>query len=325
MNYYERIDRSVSFIESHLDEDLSIEDTADAAYMSMSSFYRMFLSITGYTVKEYIRKRRLACAAGELFREPQLRVIDAAVKYGYATPDAFTRAFREEFAMNPSDMRNRRKRLPSPEFRRITIMDDYFETEIGKSLDAYPDIKLLKKLPDMETACFKYFGTDPETHAFERMKAWIQQNGIRFNAKNADGKNAYRIFGFNNPDPADPETAETYGYEVCVTVTRTQFEKLPDEPAYGGQVTYPAVMRKKITGGTFAVISIKRDGNRDIGTEIMRGWKRFTAWLTLSRYEWDGRQYLEEHLGFSGDDEHTGGVDLYLPVRLRSAELQSQK
>jgi AraC family transcriptional regulator len=315
MNYYERIDRSVSFIESHLAECFSIEDAADAAYMSVSNFYRMFLSIAGFTVKEYIRRRRIASAAEELRTRPGIRIIDAAVKYGYTSADAFTRTFREEFGMNPSELRNNADALYLKGLRRISIMDEYFELNDGDIVKAYPDIKLLKKLPDMKVACYKYFGPDPENHAFAEMKKWVMQNGIRFNAKNENGESAYRLFGFNNPDPSNPESDETYGYEVCVTIDDGLYGKLNDAPAYGSHEKYPEVMRKTIAGGMFAVVSIKRDEHNDIGTGIMKGWQRFSKWLELSRYMWDQRQYLEEHLGFSDENEHTGGVDLYMPVR----------
>ena len=315
MNYYERIDRSVSFIESHLAENFSIEDAADAAYMSVSHFYRMFLSIAGFTVKEYIRRRRIACAAEELNADPGIRIIDTAVKYGYTSADAFTRAFREEFGMNPSELRNCTDTQFLKGFRRISIMDEYFELTGGDIVKDYPDIKLLKKLQDMKVACYKSFGPEPENHAFAEMKKWVMKNGIRFNAKNENGESAYRIFGFNNPDPTNPASDETYGYEVCVTIDDGLYERLHDAPEYGSHEDYPEVMRKTIYGGMFAVVSIKRDEHNDVGTGIMKGWQRFSTWLELSRYMWDSRQYLEEHLGFSDDNEHTGGVDLYMPVR----------
>ena len=324
MNYYERIGRSIVFIENHLDEDFSVEYAAREACMSMSNFYRMFLSIAGFTVKEYVRRRRLACAAAALCTEPESRVIDIAIKYGYTSADGFSRSFRDEFGLKPSEMKahfvavgveGSRKKLRIKGLRRINIMDEYFELNDKELLEQYPDIKLLKKLPQMKVACFKYFGPDPETHAFANMKEWIRQNGIRFNAKDENGESAYRIFGFNNPDPSLPGSDEAYGYEVCVTIDQDLYQTLKDAPVYGEHENYSEVMRKVLPGGMYAVVSIKRDGDGDIGTNIMRGWQRFAKWMELSKYIWGGQQYLEEHLGFSDDDEHTGGVDLYMPVQ----------
>lgn len=313
MNYYERIGRSIEFIENNLDEDFSVEDAAAEAYMSVSNFYRMFISIAGFTAKEYVRRRRLACAASELESDPKAKVLDLAIKYGYAGADAFTRSFKKEFGITPSSVRKHvpvdgRDKRENPQqygLRRLRIMDEYFELKDKELLEAYPDIKVLKKLPSMLTACYKHYGPEPERHAFGKMGEWIRKNV----------KGAYRIFGFNNPDPADPESGETYGYEVCVTIDTELYAGLQDAPSYGLSESYPDIRRKTLSGGMFAVVSIKRDQGGDIGTNIMRGWQRFNKWMKLGRYVWGGQQYLEEHLGFTDEGEHIGGVDLYMPVR----------
>ena len=322
MNYYERIGRSIVFIENNLEEEFSIEQAAQEAFMSMSNFYRMFMSIAGFTVKEYIRRRRLSKAYEDLRSQKDLRVLDAAVKYGYTSADAFTRSFREEFGINPSELQKGTDKAEScskeknPKgLRRINIMDEYFELQDKKLLEEYPDIKLLKKLEPMKTACFKYFGKDCEQHAFEEMKKWIDANGILFNKKDDNGQSAYRIFGFNNPDPSNPEGDETYGYEVCITIDDELYRTLQDAPYYGLHESYPSVMRKTLNGGMFAVVSIKRESGVDLGYNIMRGWQRFNKWMELSKYIWGGQQYLEEHLDFSDEGEHVGGVDLYMPIQ----------
>lgn len=61
--------------------------------------------VTGYTFAEYIRNRRLYLAAREM-QETDLKVIDAAVKYGYESPDAFARAFRRFHGFAPSQLGN---------------------------------------------------------------------------------------------------------------------------------------------------------------------------------------------------------------------------
>lgn len=61
--------------------------------------------ITGYTVAEYIRNRRLTLAAQELAISPRTRVIDTALKYGYDSPEAFAKAFRRAHGTTPSAAR----------------------------------------------------------------------------------------------------------------------------------------------------------------------------------------------------------------------------
>ena len=73
----------------------------------------------------------------------------------------------------------------------------------------------------------------------------------------------------------------------------------------------------QLEGGLFAVISIERSKDEELGEGIMRGWKRFSRWLEGSKYAYGDAQWLEEHLGFGDAFDHIGGVELYMPVQLK--------
>ena len=79
MNYYERIQKSIDFMEDNLENDIKVEEIAKEAYMSVSSFYRIFFAITGYQAKEYLINRRISRASKDL-KEEQAKVIDIAMK-----------------------------------------------------------------------------------------------------------------------------------------------------------------------------------------------------------------------------------------------------
>ncbi len=68
---------------------------AVTAYASSFHFQRTFHVLTGVTVTEYMRKRRLTLAAPELCTSPTLKVVDVALKYGYESPESFTKACRK--------------------------------------------------------------------------------------------------------------------------------------------------------------------------------------------------------------------------------------
>lgn len=117
-------------------------------------------------------------------------------------------------------------------------------------------------------------------------------------------------------DPSNvDDSEEIYGYEVCVTISEEQFLKLNDVPADFVKGTYDVVKRRILSGGKYAVMSVKRDETGDIGSNIILAWKRFVLWIGESKYLWGGSQYLEEHLGFSEKDDHIGGVDLYISIK----------
>ena len=122
----------------------------------------------------------------------------------------------------------------------------------------------------MKVACFTYFGDDPEGHAFEGLKEWAKGQGISF----AD--QSYRIFGYNNPDPSNVDSDETYGYEVCITIPDELYDTLEDVPEGFTKGTYDSVKRRILSGGKFAVTSVRRDANWELGGAIMLAWKRFS-------------------------------------------------
>lgn len=118
MDWINGMNEAVNFIEENLCEDLSIEDIASRCFSSSYHFQRMFSLISGITVGEYIRKRRLTLAGKELISEKS-KIIDTALKYGYENPDSFTRAFQAFHGITPSECKKSNKPLKS--FSRLEI------------------------------------------------------------------------------------------------------------------------------------------------------------------------------------------------------------
>ena len=99
--WIEGFQESIDFIEKNLTEELDIEDIAAKAALSPFYYQRIFGALCGVTVGEYIRARRMTLAAQE-FNGKDVKVIDAAVKYGYDSPDSFSKAFQKFHGITPS-------------------------------------------------------------------------------------------------------------------------------------------------------------------------------------------------------------------------------
>ncbi|TCM86212.1 AraC-like DNA-binding protein [Paenibacillus sp. BK033] len=110
MEHYTRIQYAITFIEEQLQEALSLETIAARAGFSLYHFQRLFHAVTGFTVQEYIRKRRLSRAAEEL-RVTRHTVLDISVSYQYGSQEAFTRAFAGYFGMAPAQYRKKQPLL----------------------------------------------------------------------------------------------------------------------------------------------------------------------------------------------------------------------
>lgn len=105
MEWLKRMTDALDLIEERLTEPLDIGQIARAACASPFHFQRMFHMVTGMTVYEYVRKRRLTLAAQELAMT-SAKVVDVALKYGYETPESFAKAFRKAHGIAPSAARN---------------------------------------------------------------------------------------------------------------------------------------------------------------------------------------------------------------------------
>ncbi|AET67135.1 hypothetical protein Desor_1478 [Desulfosporosinus orientis DSM 765] len=103
MDWLQAMNKAIDYLEGTLTEKLNIEAVAKLALTSPFHFQRMFHMITGLTVAEYRRRRRLTLSAQEIMLGE--KVIDVALKYGYETPEAFTKAFRKVHGMSPSAAR----------------------------------------------------------------------------------------------------------------------------------------------------------------------------------------------------------------------------
>ncbi len=118
MDWITGIGRAVAYIEDNLAGEIDPAEAAARSYSSPSHFARVFSILSGYTLGEYIRMRRLTLAGAELARG-ETKVIDAALKYGYDSPDSFAKAFRAFHGISPSEARRSGAKLKS--FSRLSL------------------------------------------------------------------------------------------------------------------------------------------------------------------------------------------------------------
>lgn len=118
MDWITGIQNAVNYVEAHLTEPLDYGEIAKQAACSPFYFQRIFGILCGMSLGEYIRNRRLTLAGSELSAS-DARVIDVAYKYGYDTPESFTRAFTRFHGITPSEARKNSAALKS--FSRVSV------------------------------------------------------------------------------------------------------------------------------------------------------------------------------------------------------------
>lgn len=105
MDWIEKLNEAISYIEEHLTEEIDYEQLGRIACCSSYHFQRMFTYMAGVPLSEYIRRRKMSLAAVDL-QDRDMKIIDAAGKYGYSSPTAFNRAFQSVHGIAPSFVKN---------------------------------------------------------------------------------------------------------------------------------------------------------------------------------------------------------------------------
>jgi len=103
--YVSRINRVLDYIETHIAEDLTLEDLARVASFSPFYFHRIFRAMVGETLNAFVQRVRVEKAASQLINNPRKSVTGIALDCGFSGPATFARAFREYFNMSASQWR----------------------------------------------------------------------------------------------------------------------------------------------------------------------------------------------------------------------------
>jgi AraC family transcriptional regulator len=157
--YQERILRVLVHIEQHLEEKLSLSALAKVGGFSRFHFHRIFLGMTGETVKQHVKRLRMERAARRL-RNSKEAVTAIAFEAGYETLESFSRTFRDAFGKTPSG------------FRR--------EQTVEEAPDVHPGFKVkVVRREAVEVAFMRYVG-EPQGvgRAWEKLSKWAGERGI---------------------------------------------------------------------------------------------------------------------------------------------------
>jgi AraC family transcriptional regulator len=309
--YVARINRVIDYIDAHLAEPLDLERLAAVAHFSAWHFHRLFHALTGETLAERVRRRRLESAAVRLLAAPPATALRVALDVGFGSAEVFTRAFKAQFGVTPSAWRNgafrawaQRRRIELTRIHRDAraaqqALDDAFRAEEAQWRDRAAGSTLpmlnvtLRSLPAVRVAYMRRIGAygDPAiTRMWQRFGAWCAQGGLL-------GRRELFGVGHDSPDVTAPERCR---YDACIAVD-AQFKP------------HGEVGAQQLAGGLHACT-----GFHGTASQIYQAWLRlFGEWLPASGYQPDDRPAIEAYGVDPQIDERTGAFccELCLPVR----------
>jgi AraC family transcriptional regulator len=311
--YVARINRVIDHIDAHLAQPLDMHTLAGVAHFSSWHFHRVFQTITGETLAEWVRRRRLEVAATRLLVWPRTSATNIALDVGFASPEVFSRAFKAHFGVTPTAWRRGAFRVWAERQRirlsKIHQADRKAHQAIAQAfrhdVDSWPighvphdggtdmDVEL-KTLPETLVAYMRHVGPYGEsgiTRTWQRFAAWCQEQGLMLPRR--------KMYGISqdNPDVTPPEKCR---YDACVEVD-------------AGFKPQGEIGVQTIAGGRYACAKFT-----GTGTDIHAAWNRLMGeWLPDSGYQCDDRPCLESYSEDFVIDEKTGVFACLLCVPVR--------
>lgn len=277
MDWVDRMNKAIDYIEEHLTEEISEKEINNITACSFSMFQGSFTQITGVSLSEYLRRRKLTCAAYELQNTDE-KVIDISLKYGYNSADAFTVAFKRLHGVTPTEAR----------FSGVTLT---FYCHIRFSLKIEGVDKM--DYTTIESLSFKVIGIRRTTPYGGGTWAVVKSDGSNEKIKEISG-NFYDLglcFGFG----ADGSNDYMCGIEW-------------DKEDIAGLDTYqyPSVTWLKFeANGSIA------------GQTLGGVWKRIhEEFLPQSKYKLSGLPTIEKYVKWDATDDMCI-VEIWLPVALK--------
>jgi len=196
MDMLTSMNKAIDYMEEHLIGEIDLAEVARIAGCTQTNLNRMFLSITDVSVSEYIRRRRMTLAAGDLL-DTDMSILDIALKYGYQSPDSFCRAFKAQHSVTPSQARKygvnltaygkitfilsikgvtaMNYRLEEKEAIRVVGVKKWFSTEGGQQLQEIP--KMWDEFPAEKQDMLDKISKD---HALVGLCADMYDNGFDY-------------------------------------------------------------------------------------------------------------------------------------------------
>ncbi|MED2182580.1 AraC family transcriptional regulator [Bacillus wiedmannii] len=184
MDSLKNMNAAMQYIENNLTNEIDFKEVAKIAICSEYHFKRMFSFLAGIPLSEYIRCRRLTLAAFEL-KDSNAKVIDVAIKYGYNSPDSFTRAFQNLHGITPSEARSTIRSLKaySPMTFQLSIQGGNEMNYRIKEKEPFRIIGIQKRVPIVfngvnEEIASMWKSLNPESIQMLKPLSNMEPNGI---------------------------------------------------------------------------------------------------------------------------------------------------
>ncbi|MGO4395601.1 GyrI-like domain-containing protein [Variovorax sp. M-6] len=291
--YVARIHRVTDHIDSHLAGPLDLATLASVAHFSAWHFHRVFQAMTGETLADRVRRRRLEVAATRLLLVPPEPVLTIAFDVGFGSAAVFTRAFSAHFGVTPTAWRRGGSRAWA-ERRRAELGKIHRAERTADPVAGDERMKVvLETLAPAHVAFLRHvgpYGSSGITRTWQRFAARCAQHGLMQPRRVMYG------IAHDNADLTPPAQCR---YDACIEVD-------------AGFRPVGEIGVEELRGGRYACTDF-----HGTSAEIHAAWVRLCDWLPDSGYQADDAPPVEVYGCDVTLDEQTGAFrcTLCMPVR----------
>jgi len=289
LEYDRRLHAVIEHIDRHLDDKLDLATLSRVAHFSEFHFHRLFHALTGESLGDYVRRRRLELAAIRLRSQPDVPVLEVAIGVGFGSTEAFARAFRARFGCTPTIYRKSKHDQLARKAGQAPRFDA--RQDGGPSIqELVMKVKVIEREP-VHVAYLRYTG--PVGPGIGRF--WMETVAPWMGTNNLYGRDR---FGISLDDPSVTNPAKCR-YDACVA--SPEGETLTGSP-----------QRKVIPGGRYAALPFK-----GTSAQIGAAWDALLRdWLPQSGMQLDSRPFFEHYPPDGHMDPKTGafGCDICVPI-----------
>lgn len=308
MEWLDSMNAALDYIEAHIEDRIDIVEAARIACSLLSRFQRMFTFITDITVTEYIRRRRMSLSACELLNS-DIKIIHLAMKYGYDSPAAFTRAFQAFHGIPPTSVRKLRIHTDYPRISfQITMNGGNF------NMGTKPLVRIEEHGRERVVSFFVNC-LGPEEAAWNLLRDWAVANLKDYTARRYIG---CAPKGHHPKGEGHEANEETGSHEYVAQMFLYEEEGKGDTFLEADVCDAPIGL---FLVGDVAMNEFNEDGTVDIGSSMQKSAGVMSECLKeMGGYEFDmaERRFLEEHVFTNEWFDSAGelaGFKLWLPIK----------
>lgn len=259
----EYLQKVIDYIEEHINETIDAEMIANYIGFSKQYLHKVFFIYTSVNLIEYVRNRKLDYAMNDL--KTGIRIIDIALKYGYSSERAFSRAFLKRFGNSPKHFRKNTLSIGDKlTIEKLCISN--IKSMGGNIMVDYLSEVNFTVINSMVVLSNTIISNNPEEEVVELMTNFAADYNIK----------PLRKFGFDSP-VLEKESEKGYrGYEYWLVIDESNIKGLfeNDYIEYKGH----KITKKRIKGYQYIYLRIK-DPFVDPFTRIPNGWKYLVKWM----------------------------------------------